>query len=75
MMTRLKKLIDKVNCKPITYNLKKVELIIAETLKMLLSPWRVHLVVRIPDFHSGHTVSITVHATNNSEIHSSAVVH
>ena len=40
MMTRLKKLIDKANCKPITYNLKKVELVIAETLKMQLSPAR-----------------------------------
>ena len=39
-MTRLKKLIDKINCKLVTYNLKKVELVIAETLKMQLSPAR-----------------------------------
>ena len=40
MMTRLKKLIDKINCKLVIYNLKKVELVIAETLKMQLSPAR-----------------------------------
>ena len=75
MMTRLKKLIDKVNCKPITYNLKKVELIIAETLKMLLSPWRVRISVSSSDFHSEKRGSTPLRATNNSEIHSSAVVH
>ena len=75
MMTRLKKLIDKINCKLVTYNLKKVELVIAETLKMQLSPCSVRISVSSSDFHSEKTGSTPVPSTNNSEIHSSAVVH
>ena len=65
MMTRLKKLIDKINYKLVIYNLKKVELVIAETLKMQLSPWRVRISVSSSDFHSGKRGSIPLRGTKS----------